>query len=102
MPRMLRPYSRTEKSRICGDGYSKSCGPTGDGTAWCTHILIRRRRLRMRGWCIPQSGKDYEIKDKEAIEASPTDIENGALATDFRIKYMRIPASEPGNIVGYE
>jgi len=56
----------------------------------------------MRGWCIPSSGKDYEIKDKEAIEASPTDIENGALATDFRIKYMRIPASDPGNVVGYE
>src|SRR5438552_9586243 len=51
----------------------------------------------MRGWCIPSSGKDYEIKDKEAIEASPTNIENGALATDFRIKYMRIPASDPGN-----
>jgi len=56
----------------------------------------------MRGWCIPSSGKDYEIKDKEAIEASPTDIENGELATDFRIKYMRIPASDPGNVVGYE
>jgi transglutaminase-like putative cysteine protease len=56
----------------------------------------------MRGWCIPASGKDYEIRDKEAIEASPTDIENGALATDFRIKYMRIPASDPGNVVGYE
>ena len=56
----------------------------------------------MRGWCIPSSGKDYEIKDKEAIETSPTDIENGALATDFRLKYMRIPASDPGNVVGYE
>src|SRR5690348_374126 len=33
----------------------------------------------MRGWCIPSSGKDYEIKDKEAIEASPTDIEDGGL-----------------------
>ena len=43
----------------------------------------------MRGWCIPSSGKDYEIKDKEAIEASPTDIENGELATDFRIKYKQ-------------
>jgi hypothetical protein len=56
----------------------------------------------MRGWCIPSSGKDYEIKDKEAIETSPTDIENGALANDFRIKFIRIPASDPGNVVGYE
>src|SRR6184192_3165997 len=24
----------------------------------------------MRAWCIPSQGKDYEIKDKEAIEIS--------------------------------
>ncbi len=56
----------------------------------------------MRGWCIPAQGKDYEVKEKDAIETAQTDVENGALATDFRMKYLRIPASDPGNIVGYE
>jgi hypothetical protein len=56
----------------------------------------------MRGWCIPAQGKDYEVKDKDAIESAAFDIENGILATDFKEKILRIPASEPGNIVGYE
>ena len=25
--------------------------------------------LNMRGWCIPASGKDYEVKEKEAMES---------------------------------
>lgn len=55
----------------------------------------------MRGWCIPLQGKDYEVKDKDAVE-SGLNIENGFLATDLREKMLRIPASEPGNVVGYE
>ena len=58
--------------------------------------------IAMRGWSIPASGKDYEVKEKEAIEAAPPDIENGELASDVRVKYIHIPASEVGNVVGYE
>jgi hypothetical protein len=56
----------------------------------------------MRGWCIPAQGKDFEVKDKDATETAAFGIENGILATDFREKILKIPASEPGNIVGYE
>ncbi|HET8922858.1 MAG TPA: DUF3857 and transglutaminase domain-containing protein [Candidatus Acidoferrum sp.] len=56
----------------------------------------------MRGWCIPASGKDYEVKDKEAIEVSLPKIEGSELVSDVRDKLLRIPAPEPGNIVGYE
>jgi hypothetical protein len=56
----------------------------------------------MRGWCIPAQGKDYEVKDKDAAETAAFGIENGILATDLREKILTIPASEPGNIVGYE
>lgn len=56
----------------------------------------------MRGWCIPAQGKDYEVKDKDAVESGGFDVEYGFLATDFRRKTLRIPASEPGNVVGYE
>jgi Domain of Unknown Function with PDB structure (DUF3857)/Transglutaminase-like superfamily len=56
----------------------------------------------MRGWCIPAQGKDYEVKDKDAAETAAFDIENGILASDLKEKILKIPASEPGNIVGYE
>ena len=55
----------------------------------------------LHGWCIPAQGKDYEVKDKDAIEVAP-DTEGGELIGDTKFKVMRIPASDPGNIVGYE
>jgi hypothetical protein len=55
----------------------------------------------MHGWCIPAQGKDYEVKDKDAAEAS-LGVPNGELITDQRAKILRIPASDVGNIVGYE
>ena len=56
----------------------------------------------IHGWCIPAQGKDYEVKDKEAMESGFLGIDNGELVTDLRTKILRIPASAPGNIVGYE
>ena len=45
----------------------------------------------LRGWCIPAQGKDYEIKD-----------DGSELISDVKQKLLRIPASDPGNIVGYQ
>src|SRR5580765_1406802 len=56
----------------------------------------------MHGWCIPASGKDYEVKDKDALETSLFGVQNGELVTDLKTKILEIPASDPGNIVGYE
>jgi len=56
----------------------------------------------MRGWCIPAQGKDYEVKDKEAMEISLPKIEGSELITDVKDKLLHIPAADPGNIVGYE
>jgi len=53
----------------------------------------------LRGWCIPAQGKDYEVKDKEALEVSPQGME---LVGDLKAKVLRIPAPDPANIVGYE
>ncbi|MFZ0417195.1 MAG: DUF3857 and transglutaminase domain-containing protein [Candidatus Sulfotelmatobacter sp.] len=55
----------------------------------------------LHGWCIPAQGKDYEVKDKDAIEVSPS-TSGGELISDARYKVLRIPAADPGNIVGYE
>src|SRR5216683_8380739 len=56
----------------------------------------------MRGWCIPAQGKDYEVKDKEAIEISLPKIDGSELVSDVKDRLLRIPAADPGNMVGYE
>jgi len=56
----------------------------------------------LHGWCIPAQGKDYEVKEKDAVETSLLQIEGGELYSDVKDKVLRIPASEVGNIVGYE
>jgi transglutaminase-like putative cysteine protease len=56
----------------------------------------------LRGWCIPAQGKDYEVKDKEALEVSLPKIAGSELISDVKDKLLQIPAADPGNIVGYE
>ncbi len=56
----------------------------------------------MRAWCIPAQGKDYEVRDKEAVESSYPKIAGSELISDLRVKLLRVPAADPGNIVGYE
>jgi hypothetical protein len=56
----------------------------------------------IHGWCIPAQGKDFEVKDKDAIEKGYSDIEGGELVTDLRVREISIPAADPGNIVGFE
>jgi Domain of Unknown Function with PDB structure (DUF3857)/Transglutaminase-like superfamily len=54
----------------------------------------------LRGWCIPAQGKDYEVKEKDAIESAY--VPNFVLASDAKVKILQIPAPDVGNIVGYE
>jgi hypothetical protein len=61
-----------------------------------------RKITAMRAWCIPAQGKDYEVRDKEAVEESIGGVEYSELISDLKEKRLRIPAAEPGNIVGYE
>src|SRR3954465_4059969 len=56
----------------------------------------------LHGWCIPARGKDYEVKDKEALEISDPKVDGSELISDVKEKVIRIPAADPGNIVGYE
>lgn len=53
----------------------------------------------LKAWSIPPDGKEFEVKEKDAIETS---FSGGSLYVDNRIKILQIPASEPGNIIGYE
>src|SRR3984957_7159456 len=58
------------------------------------------RVTAMHGWCIPAQGKDYEVKEKDAVEGS-VDVPGGEL-TGIRLKILRIPAADVGKVVGYE
>jgi hypothetical protein len=62
----------------------------------------RSKVTSLHGWCIPAQGRDYEVKDKDAVEASPPMVDGGELVSDVKVKVLRIPASDPGNIVAYE
>ena len=55
----------------------------------------------LHGWCIPAQGKDYEVKEKDAIESRLTKA-GFILASDTKVKVLAIPAPDPGNIIGYE
>ncbi len=90
----------TDKIRTTERRVYKILRPNGreHGTVWVW--LNPERKLRsLHGWCIPAQGKDYEVKDKDAVERSPNGFE---LASDVKFKVLTIPASDPGNIVGYE
>jgi len=56
----------------------------------------------LKGWCIPENGKDYEVKEKEAVETSMLQVQGGELYSDVKDKVLRIPAADPGNVVGWE
>ncbi len=56
----------------------------------------------IHGWCIPAQGKDYEVKDRDAVEMSLSGVEYSELVTDTKEKRLKIPAADPGNVVGYE
>src|SRR5712692_2719303 len=40
----------------------------------------------LHGWCIPVQGKDYEVKDKDALETALFGVANGELVSDLRTK----------------
>jgi hypothetical protein len=66
------------------------------------YLNPQRKVTSLRGWCIPAQGKDFEVKEKDAIDVSPPKIEASELISDVKFRIIRIPAPDPGNIVGYE
>ena len=76
-------------------------GGRDHGTVF-VYLNSNRKVTSLHGWCIPSQGKDYEVKDKDAIEVSPPKVEGGELINDVKARVLHIPAPDPGNIVGYE
>lgn len=71
------------------------------GTVYA-HFDSETKINSIHGWCIPSQGKDYEVKDKEALETALFGVQDGELVTDLKTKLLTIPAADPGNVVGYE
>src|SRR2546425_872018 len=57
------------------------------------------RLTYLKAWCIPESGKDYEVKEKDVME---TGLISELLYDDTKTKVIKIPASNPPNVIGYE
>jgi hypothetical protein len=102
-------YSETNVTVISGDKIRtqvreayKILRPNGRAHGTVAVYFNPQRKIKsLHGWCIPAQGKDYEVKDKDAIEVSPN-TEGSELISDTKYKVVRIPASDPGSIVGYE
>jgi hypothetical protein len=60
------------------------------------------RITNLHAWCIPAQGKDYEVKEKDGAEVAMPAVQGSELITDVRAKIVHIPASDPGNLIGYE
>ncbi len=61
----------------------------------------QRKIKSLHGWCIPAAGKDFEVKDKDATEIA-LELVGAELIDDTKYKVIDIPASDPGNVIGYE
>ncbi len=71
------------------------------GTVW-VYLNSNKKVTSLHGWCIPVQGKDFEVKDKDALELAPPKVDGGELIEDVKAKLIHIPAPDPGNIIGYE
>ena len=65
---------------------------------FAVHFDLETKLTFMKAWTIPAAGKEYEVKEKDAVEIG----QFGDMYSDLRSKVLRIPAAEPGNVIGYE
>lgn len=52
----------------------------------------------LKAWAIPAQGKEFEVKEKDALEVALYDD----LYSDNKTKVLDIPGADPGNVIGYE
>jgi transglutaminase-like putative cysteine protease len=53
----------------------------------------------LKAWTITSTGQQIELKEKDAVESGMTSYD---LYSDTRVKVLKFPEANPGNIVGYE
>jgi transglutaminase-like putative cysteine protease len=53
----------------------------------------------LKAWTITSTGQQIELKEKDAVESGMTSYD---LYSDTRVKVLKFPEANPGNVVGYE
>lgn len=53
----------------------------------------------LKAWSITSRNEEYEVKESDAVETSTF---SESLYADTRYKLLQIPASQPGNVIGYQ
>ena len=77
--------------------------PEGGKRGLAVAIFDSRSRIAsIHGWCIPATGKEFEVKDRDAIETGLAGVAGSELISDVRARMLSIPAAVPGSLVGYE
>ena len=90
----------TDKIRTQVREAYKILRPNGREHGFVAVYFNPQRKIKsLHGWCIPAQGKDYEVKDKDAIDRA---LSGGELIDDVKFRVLQIPAAEPGAIVGFE
>jgi hypothetical protein len=56
----------------------------------------------LHAWSIPPDGKDYEVRERDAIDSVDPDVDGWELVTDQRMKQLAIPGAQVGTLIGYE
>ena len=82
---------------------TKILRPDGEGRGVVRAYFDSQSRItNLHAWCVPVSGKDYEVKEKDAVESAIIGVDGSELVSDLRTKTLRIPAATAGSVVGYE
>src|SRR5882762_2828964 len=77
--------------------------PDGEGRGVVRVYFDSQSRItNLHAWCVPVSGKDYEVKEKDAVESAIIGVDGSELVSDLRTKTLRIPAATAGSVIGYE
>jgi Domain of Unknown Function with PDB structure (DUF3857)/Transglutaminase-like superfamily len=77
--------------------------PDGEGRGVVRVYFDSQSRVtNLHAWCVPVSGKDYEVRDRDAVESAIIGVDGSELVSDLRTKTLRIPAAIAGSMVGYE
>ena len=60
------------------------------------------RITSLHAWCIPASGKDFAVSERDAVQTAYFGVADGTLVSDLHTELLHIPAAVPGSVVGYE
>jgi hypothetical protein len=78
----------------------KILGTEGRDLAYISVLFDSQKAIKVfRAWGIDAANQQYEVSDRDAVDVPAYD---GELYGDMRMKALRVPAADPGSVIGYE